>query len=263
LRDPALYENKTFPQQSLWRMDVGTELHELVQRRLGSTGKLFGTWECSSWCNEKKCIWYGFKPTVSLCPNDTPHKENWVYSEVLVVDEDYCIRGSTDGIVVLDTGKYVFEFKTINAQGFGALAEPIEDHKRQALLYLYCLQNRSAFVETIRERDIERGDKLMEVFEAERMPYKGAIVVYMNKDTQEFKEYVVPACVSFSAPKGFRMDDEELSLDWVSQTLNLLEKTLELSSRRELCARLDKCETKSSYRATRCFAREACFAEEK
>ena len=64
-------------------------MHELVQRRLGSTGKLFGLWECSVgvW---KRDVHYGFKP--EKVPTEHQHKVEWEYKEVQLLMKNWNIR---------------------------------------------------------------------------------------------------------------------------------------------------------------------------
>ena len=58
VKDKTLYYEDQVGPQTQWIFDVGTEVHEL-QRRLGSTGKLFGLWECKL-VFEEKYVHYGF-----------------------------------------------------------------------------------------------------------------------------------------------------------------------------------------------------------
>jgi CRISPR/Cas system-associated exonuclease Cas4 (RecB family) len=62
--------------------------------------------------------------------------------EVPVCSREYNIQGHTDGIASIGGELAIVEIKSINSYGFSALSGPKEDHKRQGLVYLYCVEER-------------------------------------------------------------------------------------------------------------------------
>ena len=262
-RDKTLYYEDQVSPQTQWVFDVGTEVHALVQRRLGSTGKLFGLWECKRWCLEERCVYYGFKPE-KRCPLNTDHKVKWEYKEVPVIDEELGIYGKTDGVVVLKEGKYIFEFKTVNSRTFSTLAEPLDTHKEQAEWYMDVLSRNSHKMEAILEDMQRQGIDVEEVLRVQRQPFRGTVIVYMNKDTQAFREFVVNKTGPIVMPdrikiRGIDFDEDE---GIIEEKKKLLIQTLQWRDEGYLPERLDVCTSKSCARARRCFARNACFNKE-
>lgn len=262
-RDKTLYYEDQVGPQTQWRFDVGTEVHELVQRRLGSTGKLFGLWECRRWCLEDRCVHYGFKPE-KKCPLNTDHKVKWEYKEVPVIDEELEIYGETDGIVVLKEGKYIFEFKTSNSRTFSTLAEPLDTHKEQAEWYMDVLSRNSHKMEAILEDMQRQGIDVEEVLRVQRQPFRGTVIVYMNKDTQAFKEFVVNKTGPIVMPDKIKIRGLDFDEDGgiIEEKKKVLRQTLQWRDEGYLPERLDVCISKSCTRARGCFARNACFNKE-
>lgn len=91
-------------------------------------------------------------------------------SEVDVTNDDLMIGGKADGILVFEgsSDEYVLEVKTINDYGFKSLkAAPIDYHENQASIYGGTLRKNGR-------------------------PIKGILFLYINKNTSEIKEYLVP-----------------------------------------------------------------------
>lgn len=66
-----------------------------------------------------------------------------VMEEVPLFDDEYQVQGHTDGILRLSKFELgVLEIKSINTDGFRKLVDAKEEHKLQALIYMYCLENR-------------------------------------------------------------------------------------------------------------------------
>ena len=262
-RDKTLYYEDQVDAQTQWIFDVGTEVHELVQRRLGSTGKLFGLWECKRWCLEERCVHYGFKPE-KKCPLNTDHKVKWEYKEVPVIDEELEIYGETDGIVVLKEGKYIFEFKTANSRTFSTLAEPLDVHKEQAEWYVDVLSRNSHKMEAILEDMQRQGIDVDEALRVQRQPFRGTVIVYMNKDTQAFREFVINKTGPIVLPDKIKIRGIDFDADGgiIEEKKKLLRQTLQWRDEGYLPERLDVCTIKSCARARRCFARNACFNKE-
>lgn len=70
--------------------------------------------------------------------------------EVPVFDDYYQIQGHTDGLVnISKTELGILEIKTINTDNFKKLIDAKEEHKDQAQVYMYCLENRRKFIRGI------------------------------------------------------------------------------------------------------------------
>lgn len=148
--------------------------------------------------------------------------------EVPVLDIDLNIQGHTDGIIKLSkTERAVIEIKSINSNGFSSLKDARADHKKQGLVYLYCLERRRMYlrkkyptwdsfqedaparskIHAERYQHLKDGSKytkaekvsfqlrLHEKVDAilylTREPITKVIFLYENKDTQDLKEFVV------------------------------------------------------------------------
>ena len=150
--------------------------------------------------------------------------------EVPVFLDRLQIQGHTDGL--LELSKYelgILEIKTINTNGFSNLLDARDDHKKQALVYMVCLEERrkwlrdkfstedelmSYFISDEYYTFIEnhykhlkggnkfsREEKLMFKYEqhmkADRLlwntprPINKMIFLYEDKNTQELKEFTV------------------------------------------------------------------------
>lgn len=82
-------------------------------------------------------------------------------AEVPIEDAKRKIKGHGDGILKFDAERFLFEIKTMNSYGFAALRAPLEKHINQASIY------------------------------AKTLGLKRIIFLYINKDNQELKEYIV------------------------------------------------------------------------
>lgn len=263
-RNPDLYNNVEFDVQTLWRFSVGTQLHELVQSILSESDcALFGAWKCTRWCKEKRCKALGFKPEDTYCPEGTPHKAKWEYNEVRVIDDELEIRGRTDGILLLPDGKYIFEFKTTNSRIFNTMVEPLDHHTEQAMWYLDILSRSSHFEQELLALQ-EDGIDVADALRIARLPFKGMVILYMNKDTQEFREFMVKNDGALRMPSSINILGMDISWedDALSEKKEILRETLQYRDAGELCPRYDVCVNKSSSRARRCFAKTACFEED-
>lgn len=264
MHDKSLYLNGAPDVQTKWRFDVGSALHTLVQERLSETGRLMGMWKCKRWCMEGRCMFYGFKPNAEqICPMKTPHKAKFEYAEFAVTDDKLCLHGKTDGILWLDRGKTVFEFKTANSRTFDSLVEPLDVHKEQVLLYLDTLRRQDIVLEQELLAMQEEGSDVHGLLQFVRMPYEGATILYMNKDTQAMKEYWLDTSTPFKMPAGItvtHMDvaDED---DMIADKRAMLQQTLDWYRQGVIPDRLEHCTTKGCSRAKKCFARDACFEE--
>lgn len=153
-----------------------------------------------------------------------------VMEEVPLFDDEYQVQGHTDGILRLSKFELgVLEIKSINTDGFRKLVDAKEEHKLQALIYMYCLENRrlnlkkkykskaqldkylnsNVYVEFIKNhyKHLVGGShysteekfnfKLKSHQEADRVlwetvrPINKMIFLYEDKNTQELKEFCV------------------------------------------------------------------------
>jgi len=186
-----LKKDDTLP-GSMRTFEIGHRLHEMMQDFLAQMGLLYGKYKCVK-CEE---VYLGFKPeNCSKCG-----KSRFDYQEVEIEDEEYHINGHTDGIVVignltLNPKKYIFEFKTINSNGFRLLRAPLEQHKEQACIYMYVLnKTRKKTLRLMEEMGLQGTDQ----YKIESLPFEGAIIMYIDKGQQpadgeqDLKEYFVP-----------------------------------------------------------------------
>lgn len=150
--------------------------------------------------------------------------------EVPVFDDEYEVQGHTDGLLNLSKMELgILEIKTINTDGFKKLVDAKEEHKLQALIYMYCLENRrkwlkenhktekelesyldsEEYVEFIRDhyKHLKGGkhysleEKFNFKLECHRKsdkllwrairPINKMIFLYEDKNTQELKEFCV------------------------------------------------------------------------
>lgn len=148
--------------------------------------------------------------------------------EVPVYNATYNIQGHTDGILALGAvEKGVLEIKSINSNGFSNLKTVKEEHRKQGLTYVYCLEQRrlelheiysslSGFVKDKKNRykkyaslyqhlkdgrrhtreekikfQCDLHDKMDSILMETRVPITKAIFLYENKDSQELKEFCV------------------------------------------------------------------------
>lgn len=150
--------------------------------------------------------------------------------EVPVFDLEYQIQGHTDGLLRLMKSELgILEIKSINSNGFSKLIDAKAEHKLQASVYMYCLENRRKYLRTNYKTSEEfesyitsteyktfihslyshmKGgekfsleDKLKFKFECHQKsdillwetirPISKMVFLYENKDTQELKEFIV------------------------------------------------------------------------
>ena len=254
-RDPVLNEKRKVSIEQQRRFDVGHVLHSYMQEKLGNSGYLFGVWECLRRCKGESCINLGFKPKKEVC-NDAL----WVYKEPTVHDEDLHIYGNVDGIVIKPPYKYGFEFKSTKSDAFNTMVSPLYNHKEQAFWYLDLL-SRNHFKQWNDLCKVEGVDDIIEELKPYiEKPFDGAVVVYQNKDTQEFREFFVPA--KFSKDGSFMIPDDEDLHYIIEQKKKTLRKALEHLEKGTLPERLYQCDDKSARRAKICSASKPCFEEE-
>lgn len=70
--------------------------------------------------------------------------------EVPVHNKEFEIQGHTDGIIRLSKNELgVLEIKSINDRGFTLLKDAKEEHKQQALIYLFCMESRRQYLRSM------------------------------------------------------------------------------------------------------------------
>lgn len=148
--------------------------------------------------------------------------------EVPVHNPEYNIQGHTDGLLKLSAAERgILEIKSINSNGFQSLRDAKEHHKKQGLVYVYCLEERRKYLrETYSSREAfdaslkarkEEYAKLYQHLKDGRkytrkkkidfqcdlharmdsilfdtkVPITKAVFLYENKDTQDLREFVV------------------------------------------------------------------------
>lgn len=109
-----------------------------------------------------------YLPKIGCKPVNVKIKKNGVeetvdFSEVLIENKEFWIRGAPDAVIFnpADGHKYIFELKSIKQENYYNLEAPQEDHVDQVHLYMFLT-------------NIDR-----------------SIVLYENKNTQSIKEFIV------------------------------------------------------------------------
>ena len=148
--------------------------------------------------------------------------------EVPVHNYDYNIQGHTDGVLKLSASERgILEIKSINSNGFSALKGAKDDHRKQGLVYIFCLEERRKFLQSTYKtraafdkskskrmkeyaqlyQHLKDGNKFTRAekiqFQCElhlkmdsilydtKVPITKAVFLYENKDTQDLKEFTV------------------------------------------------------------------------
>lgn len=150
--------------------------------------------------------------------------------EVPVFDDKLQIQGHTDGLLNLTKFELgVLEIKSINSNSFSRLVDAKEEHKLQAITYMYCLENRRAWLKSTYDSEDELNKyldskeykkfirdhykhitdgakfsaeekfnfKLKNHQDADKIMWRASrpinkmVFLYENKDNQELKEFTV------------------------------------------------------------------------
>ncbi len=148
--------------------------------------------------------------------------------EVPVYNEQYNIQGHTDGVLKLSAAERgILEIKSINSNSFSNLKAPKEEHTKQGLVYIFCLeshrkalhelyQSREEFDKSLKKRmkeyaklyqhlkggrkftreekisfQCELHAKMDSILFDTKLPITKAIFLYENKDTQDLKEFLI------------------------------------------------------------------------
>lgn len=119
--------------------------------------------------------------------------------EVPVLCDPYKIQGHTDGLVRISKEELgILEIKSINSNGYSNLKGPKEEHKLQAMVYLYCCE--------------ERRKDLRSKYETEEEFRKSKITrtLYYTKHYQHFKDgskYTRKQKIQMQVKLGLQADD--------------------------------------------------------
>lgn len=148
--------------------------------------------------------------------------------EAPVINDEYCIQGHTDGILKLsDKELGILEIKSINSRNFSELKSEKPEHKRQGLIYAYCIEQRRKYLKEkyLTEEEFSKSKLARTIYYRKKysylqdgrhysreekikfqvklamccdsllyhcdMPVTKVIFLYENKDTQDLKEYCV------------------------------------------------------------------------
>ena len=166
----AQQQNEPFPfgvkfddvppiEPSLLRIfQMGHSVHSMYQDDfLGQAGVLYGTWKRWDDKKEKWEIDRGFRP----------EGRGWKYEEPRIRTKG--VTGQCDGILFLDGRWFVLEIKSSNDQAFRFRKKVKHEHLRQAQIYANL-----GFVDF---PEVEP---------------EGIVFLYVNKNTSEEKEFIVP-----------------------------------------------------------------------
>lgn len=109
-----------------------------------------------------------------------------ILDEVPLRNDELNIQGHTDGFLQLTPNEIgILEIKSINTNQFSQLKDAKEDHKIQALVYLYCAEERRKYLQ-----DTYKTTGEFESSEAERIKYFKSLYTHLtdgNKYTREEK----------------------------------------------------------------------------
>ena len=128
--------------------------------------------------------------------------------EVPVYNATYNIQGHTDGILALGAvEKGVLEIKSINSNGFSNLKTVKEEHRKQGLTYVYCLEQRrlelheiySSLSDFVKDKKNNLTFKLGDIFQKE-------MIIDENGDVKELSYIKVNSLIPLSSDE-FNNDD--------------------------------------------------------
>ncbi len=254
-----LYARRKFSLEQQKRFDVGHIYHSYIQEKFGNANVLFGMWKCLKECDKSSCVHIGFKPDIkSEC------EPVWRYKEPTAYDDELQIYGNTDGILFVNGKKYILEFKTMNSNGFSTLCAPVYNHREQALWYLDIISRKgfkewNTFVELMTDLsdDVELYQTLLPYV---NQNFDGAVIVYVNKDTQDYREYFVDA--SLLTTKEYMVEESESLHKIMADKKKLMKEALVHLKKGTLPHRLYQCDDPSARRAKICIASKLCFKED-
>lgn len=137
----------------------GHGTHHRYQKHFGEMGILYGIWKCLNchrligeesligvlkpidcpFChNPKRYTVYDDQGNIKAGPFSV-----FDYKEIDVEDQELCIKGKTDGIILVNGDLYVMDVKTCSQAAFGDVTSrnaPMESHIYQINTYMYILK---------------------------------------------------------------------------------------------------------------------------
>lgn len=121
--------------------DLGHAIHDIFQGYFWDIGILEGDFECLS------CGWKGYlSPGPTKCPACNKGRRYLRYCEIQLRNEEYGIKGRSDGILTIDEERHIVDIKSIAGRTlktsemqtcFEDLDGPKEDHVVQLTLYMW------------------------------------------------------------------------------------------------------------------------------
>ena len=125
----------------LRKVNYGTKIHELYQKYLAASGKLFGMYYCKS-CGVIRGPHYG-----GVC-EDCEKAGPMEYSEIHLINSKLKVSGHPDGFLNINGKIVLTEIKTITgyskiAGGPQVVDVKVPEHKHQTNFYLHVLQHPS------------------------------------------------------------------------------------------------------------------------
>lgn len=167
-------------------LNNGTKLHERLHRYFQEMDVLWGTWRRPVGITDASEDGFLYEYESGWAPKneDGSVDMRWEYTEISLHHGEDNIKGHTDGATNLAGWKDALEFKSRNSHGFGWLNDtPVDDHKEQGLIYLGALEWMR------KEKANGAYGGFIDEFDAK--PFRGVLILYECKDTQNLKEYYV------------------------------------------------------------------------
>ena len=141
--------NAFTPDPKLTRLfQLGTDIHEDLQRWLAKTDRLLGLWKCP-FCKELFSEEPSLLPKDDVCSCKVAQEKcgtgrfrehfNWKYEEMTLISDEYDIIGHCDGVIKDGAEDILLEIKSINTYQFGKLREPSIGYLEQATIYAWLL----------------------------------------------------------------------------------------------------------------------------
>lgn len=141
-------ESKRTIKPSLQRVfDNGDHMHERYTKYFENIGILYGVWRCKNplceeeYGNDEK---YGIQKPSEKCRKCGC--EEYEYVEVEARSETHRMRGHIDGVLKMSGDFCVIDYKSMHANQFSRLREPLDKHIIQIEIYLWLLDLKSGLL---------------------------------------------------------------------------------------------------------------------
>lgn len=127
--------------------DNGDHMHFRYTKYFENIGILYGVWKCKNpLCGEK----FGLDKKLGIPkPSDNCTKcgcSEYEYIEVSAEDEEHMMRGHIDGVLKIADEFCVIDYKSMHANQFSRLRDPLDKHIIQISIYLWLLDLKSGFL---------------------------------------------------------------------------------------------------------------------